>query len=284
MKTFKLCLFLCFASLLSASGGEPTAISNHLRFDVLIFAPHPDDEVLGCAGAILRAFEEKKRVGVVVLTNGDGFPKAASVITKKPREQLEAADYLKLAAMRQQQSLDGLKHLGLSKSSLLFLGYPDTMLDEVYRAEPAVTFRQKFTDKDHTYSAVGADYHSSIHGRPAPYTKASILRDIAEIIETHKPAEIYVTHDVDPHRDHKAAFWFVRDAARNAGYRGKLFTYVVHGTEQPNLPTRRVLLTPKHVEQKKLAVGEHQIPTIHDHLIDAHAKDEELFWLVTLAD
>ncbi|MBL9133576.1 MAG: PIG-L family deacetylase, partial [Verrucomicrobiaceae bacterium] len=39
--------------------------------DVIVIAPHPDDEVIGCAGVILRTLEAKKRVTVVILTNGD---------------------------------------------------------------------------------------------------------------------------------------------------------------------------------------------------------------------
>lgn len=282
MKSIPLCIVLLVVGLPIVNGAQPSRTSKQTQFDILVFAPHPDDEVLGCAGMMQRALETGKKVGVVVLTNGDGFPKAASVITKKPLAHLKAEDYRKLASTRQRQSVDGLNHIGVSKSNLMFLGYPDSMLAEIYQSEPSVRFRQKYTEKDHTYSAVGTDYHSSIHGRPAPYTKASILGDIAEIIETHKPAEIYVTHDMDSHRDHKASFYFVRDAARQTGYRGTFLTYVVHGKEHPKLPIRLVPLTAEQVEKKKLAIGEHQIPTIHDHLVGAHAKKEELFWLVSL--
>lgn len=278
MKSIQLCLILCFASSHTVRGAEPSGESKLARFDVLVFAPHPDDEVLGCAGVIMQAPKENKRVGVVVLTNGGGFPRAASVITGKPREELKASDFLKLAATRQQQSVAGLKHLNLPKSNLMFLGYPDSLLAEIYRSERRGPLRQAFTEKNHTYSMVGVDLHSWIHGCPAPYTKASILGDIVEIIDTHKPIEIYVTHEVDQHRDHKAAFWFVRDAAREAGYRGKLLTYVVHGKEQPNLPVSRVPLTTAQVKTKRAAIREHQIPTVHDHL-GSHAREQEVFWL-----
>jgi len=37
---------------------------------VLIIAAHPDDEVLGCAGAIIKNIQEGKRVSVCILTDG----------------------------------------------------------------------------------------------------------------------------------------------------------------------------------------------------------------------
>ena len=49
-------------------------------FDILIVAPHSDDEAIGCTAVTMRAIKAGKRVGVVVVTNGDGFPKAAAAI------------------------------------------------------------------------------------------------------------------------------------------------------------------------------------------------------------
>ncbi len=41
---------------------------------VLVFAPHPDDEIFGCGGAILRHLEAGDLVQVVVLTEGEVYP------------------------------------------------------------------------------------------------------------------------------------------------------------------------------------------------------------------
>ena len=38
---------------------------------VLIIAPHPDDEVIGCGGVILNYLEQGSDVTVVIVTNGE---------------------------------------------------------------------------------------------------------------------------------------------------------------------------------------------------------------------
>ena len=272
--------FLAFGVLLFSS--VLTAESNCQEVDILIVAPHPDDEVIGCTGFIMQALESGKKVAVVVMTNGDGFPKGTSAITSKPREELEPSDFLKLATLRQNQSFDGIKVVGLQPTDLSFLSYPDGGLAAIYRSESHVPYRAKHTSKSTTYGLVVKDYHSAKHGSPANYTKESVLGDLTEIIKERKPEEIYVTHEVDQHPDHRAALWFVRDAAKDAKFQGKLFTYLVHGVRLPPGKPRRVKLTCQQLEAKKFAIGKHKIPTVHDHLVAAHAKEEELFWEIRL--
>jgi LmbE family N-acetylglucosaminyl deacetylase len=265
----------------SAADEPPRGTPPRGSFDLLVFAPHPDDEVLGCAGVILQALADGKRVGVVVLTNGDGYPKAAAVMAKKSVDELTSEDFDKLGAIRQGQSLEGAQRLGLPAGSVMFLGYPDSALAQLSETRGAEPLRQKFTRRNGTYGAAVADYHSLVHGSPAPYTRAALLGDVGEIIAAFKPAEIYVTHEVDAHADHKAAYTFVREAAQAAEYRGRFYAYVVHGQERPELPVRRVPLTAEQVETKKNAIRAHQIPTVHDTLV-SHAGPEEVFWVCPL--
>jgi hypothetical protein len=44
----------------------------------MVFAPHPDDEVLGCGGIIQQVLAESRHVTVAVLTSGDAFTTAAA--------------------------------------------------------------------------------------------------------------------------------------------------------------------------------------------------------------
>ncbi len=275
--------FAFLASCGTAAAAPAEQGTHRGPFDLLIFAPHPDDEVLGCAGVIQQALEAKKTVGVVVLTNGDGYPKAASILTGTPQDQLTPADFLALAAERQRHSVEGFRILGLPLANLTFLGYPDSLLAKLHESDNAAPLRQPFTGKDTTYSIIGQDYHSAAHGSPAPITRAALLADLTEILQKAAPKEIYVTHELDEHADHRAAFGFVRAAAQAAGFRAPLHTFIVHGTRQPDLPVVRVPLTPDQVEKKRVAIKAHQIPIVHDTLPE-HARSEELFFLAPLAD
>lgn len=253
-------------------------------FDVLVFAPHSDDEAIGCAGVMMQAIERKQRVGVVVITAGDGFEKAAAVVAGKDIDKLVPEDFFKLAALRQRHSLRGMARIGVPAENLIFLGYPDGGLDRIYEMEGTTPFRQRFTHKRETYGSVVRDYYSLVHGVPAPYTKASVIADIAEIIQNCQPQEIYVTNDADSHGDHRAAGWFVRDAAKVAGYQGTLFTYVVHGRPPPEPPGRRVTLSQSQLATKRAVIELYQEGTspVHDELAATYALPEELFWPVQI--
>ncbi|MHB1078972.1 MAG: PIG-L deacetylase family protein [Prosthecobacter sp.] len=270
---------LLFAAALAWSSPLPAQTA---PLDVLVIAPHPDDEVIGCAGVMLQALEQHKHVGVVVITSGDGYPALAAAAVKKDRDLLTAADFISAGALRQQHSVRALARLGVLKDGLIFLGYPDSGLEKIYTMDGSTPFRQMFTQKSATYGVTAPDYHSTVHGQPAPYLKANVVADIAEIIRNRHPREIYVTHETDTHGDHRTAFLFVRDAIRASAYRGDFFTYVVHGAPPAAAPDRRVALTPAQFETKRAAILDHQQGTspIHDHLADEYAKPEELFWRV----
>lgn len=76
---------------------------------LLVFAPHPDDEVLGCGGYIAKLREQGARVYVIVVSDGArGIPIGMD------------------AKVRQQECLTGLKYLGID--NVEFWGYPDTLV------------------------------------------------------------------------------------------------------------------------------------------------------------
>ena len=274
---------LCVPFLRGMLAGQERARKETPPLDVLVIAPHPDDEALGCTGVILQAIDKKQRVGVVLVTNGDGFPNAAAVVAKKTEAQLEAADFVRLAGIRQQHSVAALTKIGVRPSDLTALGYPDSGLKALYEAKAETPYRQRFTGKTETYGVVLPDYHSLSHGRPAPYVRSSVLGDLVEILRTRQPKEIYVTNEADTHPDHKAMFWFVRDAAKAAGYRGTLFTFIVHG-EPPAEPARHVALTHAQQARKRALIEEYQtkLSPIHDDLAEKFTGVEEVFWPIRI--
>lgn len=75
---------------------------------LLVLAPHPDDEVIGCGGLVAQHLREKREVRVVVATDG-----------------AQAGD----AALREEESRRGLAKLG-EGAAIEFLGRPDRALDD----------------------------------------------------------------------------------------------------------------------------------------------------------
>jgi LmbE family N-acetylglucosaminyl deacetylase len=308
---------LCGA--VAGCGGTPATSAGELTqerepADLLVFAPHPDDEALGCAGIVRQALAKGKRVKIALFTNGDGFPGVASLLAHKPAEQLAPEDYLALARFRQLQSLAALQALGGKPGDLVFLGYPDAGLDQVYLARGSAPFEQKFTRKSETYGPAQQDYHRAVHGRAASYTYASALADVVELIKSFRPGRVYVTSEADRHRDHQAAFRFVRDGIKAAGYEGVFETYLIHGGPEwpwpqgitpesrleahqvkgdqiplgvPWPPPQRVPLSPEEARFKLAAIRAHathlagamQGALVQEReYLESFVKSEEVFW------
>lgn len=327
----KLVWLLCFIVLLGLDGSmqsgfmartpsrpAASAPAPRERADLVVFAPHPDDESLGCAGVILQAVEQRKIVKVVVFTNGDGFPAAAAALTGKPMEKLTPADYRELGRRRQMEVAHAIAILGMKPDDLILLGYPDEGLDYLYHQRNGIPYRSEFTEATTTYAIVKRDYHSATHGASAPYSHAGVLADVEELIKSLGPSEVYVTNQFDGHPDHRAAYWFVHDAAAVTGYQGGFYTYLIHGpdgaeSEWPwphaitpllpfavhqfkgmqipqNLPwppPRRVPLTPKQAHEKLDAIRAHlsrenaaskKLMPDERASLEAFVKCEEIFW------
>jgi bacillithiol biosynthesis deacetylase BshB1 len=75
-----------------------------MKLDILAFGVHPDDVELGCAGTIMAAIDQGKKVGIIDLTRGElgtrGTPStrtqeaaaAAKIMGVQVRENLDMAD------------------------------------------------------------------------------------------------------------------------------------------------------------------------------------------------
>ena len=200
---------LVFAILigLSSAFAQPSPTRSE---SIVVFAPHPDDEVIGCAGIIMQALARGARVRVVDITSGDGFDAAAAGLTHKKINQVGPDDFFALSRLRETQSRNALEILGGKAEDLILLGYPDGDLGNLYDSTGDKVIRQQFTKKSETYALIQKDYHTSVHGKPAPYQRSSLLGDLVELLTTLQPTEIYVTDATDGHVDHRAAFWFVR--------------------------------------------------------------------------
>lgn len=190
--------------------------SDHL----LIVAPHPDDETLACAGAILQAKAVGATVDIVWLTSGDGFEWDSFLMTKKP--VVSAKDMLALGQKRMQEARQAAKVLGVSSSHLYFLGYPDgdlnhLLLDNYYSAYTASDTKQN-----------SVPYIGTVSYKAA-YTGANLERDLTSVIDAVKPTLILVPSPADRHPDHRAAADLMLRIAGGRQILSELHFYIVHG-------------------------------------------------------
>jgi len=265
------------ASTHAAHADEPAPV------DILIIAPHSDDEAIGGAALMFRALANNERVAIVVVTAGDGFPKAAAAAARKPIAELKPADFDALAELRQRHTLQAMSSLGIAAADVLFLGYPDGGLRTMFEAAAdAPPYKQPYTMRTATYGIVRPDYHSTKHGRAAPYTKASVVADLTEIIRSRAPKAIYTTLDIDTHADHRATSLFVREAARAENYKGAVRGYAVHGKPPAEEPDLTIKLTPEELKRKRALLEIYQagVSPVHDGLADEYTQPEERFWLL----
>lgn len=88
---------------------------------VLVFSPHPDDEVIACGGTIARLTTEGARVEVVFATDGAMSHSAVLDIHSDPTPA-------ELRLVRREEARSAAVALGLPKDAARFLDYPDTTL------------------------------------------------------------------------------------------------------------------------------------------------------------
>ena len=99
-------------------------LPNHSGSPFLIVAPHPDDETLGCGGAIALLRQLAQRVKVLVISDGT---------RSHPNSRQYPAPALR--ALREQETLAALSILGLDSNAVTFVRLPDGAVPTPDKAE-----------------------------------------------------------------------------------------------------------------------------------------------------
>jgi len=191
---------------------------------ILILAPHPDDEVIGCAGVIQEAVRVGADVRIAYLTNGD-HNQVAFIVYEK-RLTLKRGEFIHMGEVRRKEATKAAEVLGLSEKHLIFLGYPDFGTFSIlnYYWQDTKPYRSSLT----RISAV--PYKNNLSCR-APYKGESILYNLEEVLLEFKPNKIFVSHPADANVDHKALYLFIEIALADLEARivkPKVYTYLVH--------------------------------------------------------
>lgn len=284
-----------YASLRLPAAAAPTHSTR-----LMVFAPHCDDETLGCAGLIQQTLASGGKAQAVMLTNGDGFRTA--VECQAHSMHVGPNDYIQFAALRQQESYRALANLGLAHNDIQFLGYPDRGLQSLWN---------DCWMPDHAYVSAFTRCNRSPYPntfRPGTvYCGQSLLDDIKANLRAFQPTLIAVTHPAEDHVDHAAAATFVARALqelqtdpqeRRWARHARLVYYLVHRGDWPapqNAPAGTPLtppasmayvdthwmslsLTPEQTARKRRSIDLYPSQTaMMSHFLYAFARSTELF-------
>ncbi len=132
--------------MLQESDIIPYHLSHPPGESVLVLAPHPDDETLGCGGTIRLLLESKKSVKVIFLTSGDKADPSHTLSKILHRENPPIPPLLKggeggllnesyiteYALLREKEAVKALKVLGVTDYE--FMQFPDRELHKYFKS------------------------------------------------------------------------------------------------------------------------------------------------------
>ena len=149
---------------------------------ILIFCPHEDDEINLVGGLLLELKKINCHIRVVFSTNGD---------------------YYVEGKYRIREAIDSLKILGIGKTNITFLGYPDQDQcndDHLYMSKGNFISHNGLK---YTCMPEGKEYHFIKHHKHCLINKKNFIADIEELILEDK-ADYIICVDYDSHCDHRA--------------------------------------------------------------------------------
>lgn len=90
----------------------------HLNEKTVIIAPHPDDEVIGCGGLIMRMVSNNNPPKIIILTGGEGSHRGCCDLSSE-----------KIKTERRKLTVKSLEILGLRMENVFELEFPDGKID-----------------------------------------------------------------------------------------------------------------------------------------------------------
>lgn len=214
--------------IFSILGDEIKTLQIDKNERIIIFSPHPDDEIIGCAGLISSVIEKNGDIWIVYLTNGDHNQLVFKLYEKKPI--LNPSDYIKLGEKRREESIKATGILGVDKNNLIFLGYPDSGTLKIWKD----FWGDKKVYRSFLTRANSVPYKEN-YSFGKPYISKSIISDIEDIIKKINPTKVFVTSPYDLNVDHRSFFNFVNVALLNTSKfcNPDIYCYLIHFKNYP---------------------------------------------------
>src|SRR5208337_1290277 len=125
MKQLAVVFALVFLLAAARSSAQETGLESMTGKTVLVFTPHPDDELFGAGGTIALLNQHHNKVYIVIYTNDDKGSYDPEMSAQK------------LARIRKAEEEAAEAVLGTPKENILWMGYDDGMLE--YAPQPKLT-------------------------------------------------------------------------------------------------------------------------------------------------
>jgi len=253
------------------AGPEPSSI--------LVFSPHPDDDVISMGGTLIRLVDQHHKVHVAYMTSGniavfdhDAWRYSDFVVefnrlfgidnqhTERVKERVQ--DFLRTKKPAQNDSEDVLKIKALirqteARAAALACGIPPEQLEFM----------------DMRFYRTGTIAKAPIHPQD--------IADTITLLQRVQPAQIYVAGDLsDPHGTHRVCADAIFRAVHEVWQQGAKFeVWLYRGAWQewePHEVDRVVPVSPDDLERKKLAIFRHQ--SQKDRAMFPGSVDRREFW------
>lgn len=195
---------------------------------LLVVAPHPDDETIMAGGLIQRVLAKGGGVRIIFLTSGDGS--RGTVVQDSKRVDLNPAEFIALGEQRIQEALKAAEILGVDRSDVFFLGFPDEGLAKI--------FDRNFNLTDGVGASVTTKvsyvpYSEAYHPGEA-YYGINLLEDVRTIAKSFSPTIVITGHPRDGHPDHRISYTLVEKIRPDLPEEIKIYSSLVHFRGYPN--------------------------------------------------
>ncbi len=165
---------------------------------VLVVAPHPDDETLGCGGAI-------------ALLRARGCPVYVLIVSDGTQSHPHSRQYpqAKLRQLREAESLEALTLLQVDPSHIVFLRLPDGAVPHV------ITSRQTSV------------LQPSPDGTEADAAAQNAINTCQVYLTQIRPRIIFLPYRFDPHPDHRATWQLIQAAIQYLSHSPRIIEYPI---------------------------------------------------------
>jgi LmbE family N-acetylglucosaminyl deacetylase len=220
--------FTCIALL--ACGSAPAAEWTFSPTDrVLILSPHPDDETLCCGSLIRRAVQAGAWVGVVWVTSGDAFELDALVV--QHRIVPGHVTMRRLAQRRMDEAVAASTVLGIDRTHLYFLGFPDRGIKRLITDRYYSPYTSRYT------GAASVPYGQAYQPGQA-YRGENLEQDLDAILDLAQPTLVLAPTPLDRHADHSAVGELAIRVMAHRQQEDRVRYWIVHGGRDWPSPRR----------------------------------------------